>query len=80
MQRLFSANYLFEEVNIALNFLLLEDGVKFLVDRSIQIQFSKLNIPLYDVLKFNFSHFTPHIRLIFVKKGKLKFSDSTMCQ
>ena len=34
--------YLFGETNIAYNFLLLEDGYKFLDDRSIHVQFSRL--------------------------------------
>ena len=29
-------------------------------------------------LKFNFSHFTPDVGLIFGEKGNLKFSDSKM--
>ena len=33
---------------------------------------------VYDFLKFNFPHFTPHARLIFVEKRNLKFSDSKM--
>ena len=33
----------------------------------------------YDFLKFNFSHFTPQIRLFFVEKGNLQFSDSKSC-
>ena len=32
----------------------------------------------YDFLKFNFSRFTPQIRLFFVEKGNLKFSESKM--
>ena len=39
---MFSLNYLFGEANIAFNFVLLEDGWKFIDDRSIQVQFSKL--------------------------------------
>ena len=42
IQRLFSVKYLFEEVNIAKNFLLLEDGYKFQDERSIRVQFSNL--------------------------------------
>ena len=36
-----------------------------------------LKIP-YDFVKFNFSYFTPYVRLIFLEKGNLKFSDSKM--
>ena len=32
----------------------------------------------YDFLKFNFSHFSPQVRLFFLEKGNLKFSDSKM--
>ena len=40
---------------------------------------SKINylIP-YDFLKFNFSHFTPHVSPFFVEKGNLKFPESKM--
>ena len=41
-QRMFSVKYLNREGNIAYNFLLLEDGYKFLDARSINVQFSKL--------------------------------------
>ena len=41
-QRLFSVKYLIGEANITYNFLLLEDGLTFLDDRSIYVQFSKL--------------------------------------
>ena len=41
-QRLFSVKYRFGEAHIAWNFLLLEDGKRFLDDRSIHVQFSKL--------------------------------------
>ena len=34
----------------------------------------------YDFLKFNFSNFTPYVRLIFLKEANLKFSDSKMRQ
>ena len=44
--------YLFGETNISQNFLLLEDGYKFLDDCSIHVQFS---------------HFTPHVMLLFVE-------------
>ena len=67
-QRLFSVKYL-------LNFLLLGDCYKFLDDRSIHVQFSKLICYiLYDFLKFNFSHFTPRVRLFFffIEKRKPK--------
>ena len=37
-----TVQYLFGEANIAANFLLLKDGYKFLDDRSIHVQFSKL--------------------------------------
>ena len=39
-QRLLSINYLFGEGDMAKNFLLLENGLKFLDDRSIHVQFS----------------------------------------
>ena len=41
-QRLFSVKYLFGEANIAYHFLFLENGLKFLDDRSIHVQSSKL--------------------------------------
>ena len=40
------------------------------------ITFRNLKSKIYDFPKFDFSHFTPHVRLIFVEKGNLKFSDS----
>ena len=50
------------------------------VDRSILVQFSKLNIhpPLRFSEEFTSSHFTPHFWLIFVEEGNLKFSDPKM--
>ena len=35
-------------------------------------------INVYDYLKFDFSHFTPQIRLFFAEKGNLKVSQSKM--
>ena len=51
----------------------LRHGYKFLVERSIHVQFLKLiyYIP-YDFLKLNFSHFTLRVMLFFVKKKKPK--------
>ena len=42
-QRLFSVKYLLGEADVALNFLLLEDGQKFLDDRSIPVDFRSLS-------------------------------------
>ena len=51
-------------------FLLLEDGQKFLDDRSFHVRFSQLTSQFpYDFLKFNF---TSEVRLFFVEKGKPK--------
>ena len=51
----------------------LRTAKKFLDDRSIRVKFSKLikQIP-YDFLKFNFSQYTPQVRLFFVEKRKPK--------
>ena len=40
-QRVFSVEYMFGEANIAYNFLLLKEGLKFLHDHSIHVQFSR---------------------------------------
>ena len=60
--------------------LLLDDDVKFVDNRSIYVQFSKLILLIsYHFLKFIFSHFTLQVRrLVFVEKGNLQFSDSKM--
>ena len=60
--------------------LLLDDDVKFVDNRSIYVQFSKLiSLISYHFLKFIFSHFTLQVRrLVFVEKGNLQFSDSKM--
>ena len=46
---------------------------------SIHVHFSKLIYLFpYDFLKFNSLHFIAQVRLFFVQKGNLKFSDSKM--
>ena len=68
--------YLFRKANNAYNFLLLEDGYKFLDERSIHVQFSKQY--LINSLQFSEVYFLIFFHpgyTICLEKGNLKFSD-----
>ena len=52
IQQLFSGKYRFGEANIAYNFLLLEDGYKFLDDRSIH------EVTIFETYLINFLRFS----------------------
>ena len=60
--------YLLEEAHIAENFLKLDDP-------SIHVQFFEVHLidSLFNFLRFNFSHFSPQVKLYFEKKKETKF-------